>query len=52
LKNLVKKYNKHSLYFILKEIAAIIKALSYLQVMEEGDTIKYNMDEKVRIYEF
>ena len=50
-KNLIKKYNKHSPYLILQEIGAVVKALSYLKAEEEGDTSKYTMDEKVRMYE-
>ena len=50
-KKIVKELNKRSPYFILKEIGAVIKALSYLKAEEEGDTSKYSMDEKVRMYE-
>ena len=50
-KNLIKKYNKHSPYLILQEIGAVVKALSYLKAEEKGDTSKYSMDEKVRMYE-
>ena len=50
-KELSKKLKKTSPALILKEIGAVVKALSYIRLEEQGNSSIYTMDEKVRLYE-
>jgi len=45
------KYIKASGLYILKTIGTVIKALTFMQKVEEGKDDEYSMDEQVRMYE-
>ncbi len=50
-KNISKKLIRTSPALILKQIGAVVRALRYLKLEEQGNSSIYTMDEKVRIYE-
>ena len=50
-KNLSEKYSKNCGIFILNTIGNVIKALTFLQKVEDGDTSEYSMEEQVKMYD-
>ena len=49
-KNLSEKYVKNCGIFILNTIDNVIKALSFLEKVEDGDISGYTMEEQVKMY--